>query len=214
MARRKNKQQIFEKVEILDAGARGKSVAKAPDGRSLFLNNVGPGDVVDVRTGKKRTTYDEGTAIHVHQYSEKRVEPVCAHFLYCGGCKWQNMNYAHQLKYKQKEVTNNLQRIGQIKVEEILPIVACEKHYFYRNKMEFSFSSNRWLTPEEIVAKEPVLDRNACGFHIAGMWDKILDIVTCHLLEDPSNDIRNFINQFGNEHDLEFFDPRGETGIL
>lgn len=212
--RRKNKNLVFENVEVIDAGARGKTVAKAPDGRVIFLTNTVPGDVVDVRTGKKRKAYYEGTAIKFHKLSEKRAEPVCEHFEHCGGCKWQHMKYEDQLYYKEKEVTNNLTRIGHLELPKVTPILGCENTYFYRNKMEFSFSSNRWLTYEEINSEEEVDNRNALGFHISGMWDKILDINKCHLQEDPSNEIRNAIKKFAIDNDIEFFDPRNQDGLL
>ena len=213
MARRKIP-TIFENIEVLDAGARGKTIAKAPDGRVIFLSNTVPGDVVDVKTGKQKKAYFEGTAIKFHKLSDKRVEPVCQHFEHCGGCKWQNMGYEHQLAYKEKEVTNNLKRIGHLELPEITPILGCEKIYFYRNKMEFSFSNSRWLTLDEINSKEEIDNKNACGFHISGMWDKILDIEKCHLQEDPSNQIRNFIKDYGIANDLEFFNPREQSGLL
>lgn len=213
MARRK-KQLIFENIEVIDAGARGKTVAKAPDGRVIFLTNTVPGDVVDIRTGKKRKAYFEGTAIKFHKYSDKRTEPVCEHFEHCGGCKWQNMDYKFQLAYKENEVKNNLIRIGHLELPEITPILGCEKTYFYRNKMEFSFSNSRWLTLEEINSEEEIDNRNACGFHISGMWDKILDVHKCHLQEDPSNAIRNFIKNYGIENGLEFYNPREQSGLL
>jgi 23S rRNA (uracil1939-C5)-methyltransferase len=211
---RKKKQYTFENIEVIDAGARGKTVAKAPDGRVIFLNNAVPGDIVDIKTGRKRKAYFEGTVTKFHKYSDKRSEPICQHFEHCGGCKWQHMAYEHQLAYKQKEVINNLQRIGHIELPEVTPILGCENTYFYRNKMEFSFSSNRWLTLEEINSKEEIENKNACGFHIAGMWDKILDIEKCHLQEDPSNDIRNFIKNYGIKHNLAFFNPREQVGFL
>ena len=211
---RKKKQLIFENIEVIDAGARGKTVAKAPDGRVIFLTNTVPGDIVDIRTGKKRKAYFEGTAINFHKYSKKRTEPVCEHFEHCGGCKWQNMAYEHQLAYKEKEVTNNLTRIGHLELPEITPILGCEKTYFYRNKMEFSFSNSRWLTLDEINSDKEINNRNACGFHIAGMWDKILDVQKCYLQEDPSNDIRNFIKQYALDNNLEFFNPREQVGFL
>jgi 23S rRNA (uracil1939-C5)-methyltransferase len=211
---RKKKPLIFENITVLDAGARGKTVAKAPDGRVIFLSNTVPGDVVDIRTGKKKKAYFEGTAIKFHEYSDKRVEPVCEHFEHCGGCKWQNMAYEHQLAYKEKEVINNLIRIGHLELPEITPILGCKKSYFYRNKMEFSFSNSRWLTLEEINSEEQIDNRNACGFHISGMWDKILDVKKCHLQEDPSNDIRNFIKNYGIENELEFYNPREQAGLL
>ncbi|WP_111708682.1 23S rRNA (uracil(1939)-C(5))-methyltransferase RlmD [Lutibacter citreus] len=213
MARRKTP-LIFENIEVIDAGARGKTVAKAPDGRVIFLTNTVPGDVVDIRTGKKRKAYFEGTAIKFHKLSDKRTEPVCEHFEHCGGCKWQNMGYEHQLAYKEKEVTNNLIRIGHLELPKVTPILGCEKQYFYRNKMEFSFSNSRWLTLEEINSDEEIDNRNACGFHISGMWDKILDVTKCHLQEDPSNDIRNFIKNYGIENGLEFYNPREQSGLL
>jgi len=211
---RKKKPLIFENITVLDAGARGKTVAKAPDGRVIFLSNTVPGDVVDIRTGKKKKAYFEGTAIKFHEYSDKRVEPVCEHFEHCGGCKWQNMAYEHQLAYKEKEVINNLIRIGHLELPEITPILGCKKSYFYRNKMEFSFSNSRWLTLEEINSEEQIDNRNACGFHISGMWDKILDVKKCHVQENPSNDIRNFIKNYGIENELEFYNPREQAGLL
>jgi 23S rRNA (uracil1939-C5)-methyltransferase len=214
MSRGKKKNQVFENIEVIDAGARGKTVAKAPDGRVIFLTNTVPGDIVDIRTGKKRKAYFEGTAIKFHKESDKRVEPACEHFEHCGGCKWQNMGYEHQLYYKQKEVTQNLVRIGHLDLPEVTPILGCEKTYFYRNKMEFSFSSNRWLTYEEINYEEEIDDRNALGFHISGMWDKILDVSKCHLQEDPSNEIRNELKKFAIENDIEFFNPRAQDGLL
>ncbi len=213
MARRKTP-NIFENIEVLDAGARGKTIAKAPDGRVIFLSNCVPGDIVDIKTGKQKKAYFEGSAIKFHKLSPKRTEPLCQHFEHCGGCKWQNMAYEHQLAYKEKEVTNNLLRIGHLELPEITPILGCEKIYFYRNKMEFSFSNSRWLTLEEINAEEEIDNRNACGFHISGMWDKILDIEKCHLQEDPSNQIRNFIKNYGITNGLEFFNPRAQSGLL
>lgn len=211
---RKNKNIIFENVEVIDAGAKGKSVAKAPDGRVIFLSDAIPGDVVDVQTTKKRTAYFEGFVIKFHKKSDKRTEPVCSHFGYCGGCKWQNMSYQHQLFYKQKEVENNLKRLGRIEIPEMQPILGVENPYFYRNKMEFSFSDTRWLTPEEIKKVETIDNRNGLGFHISGAWDKILDIDTCYLQEDPSNEIRLKIKQFAIENEMPFYSPRQQTGFL
>lgn len=214
MSRRKSRKQIFENVEVIDAGAKGKTVAKAPDGKVIFLPNAVPGDVVDVQTFKKRKAYFEGKAITFHKLSDKRTKPACEHFGTCGGCKWQNMAYQHQLFYKQNEVTNNLTRIGHIELPEITPILGSAKQYFYRNKMEFSFSDSRWLTLEEIQSDANLGDRNALGFHIPGMWDKILDVKKCHLQADPSNAIRNAVKQFAIDNDLEFFNTRNQTGLL
>ncbi|MEN9488163.1 MAG: hypothetical protein RL494_428 [Bacteroidota bacterium] len=205
---------VFDTIKVLDAGAKGVSVAKAPDGKVIFISNVVPGDVVDVQTFKKRKAYYEGKAIHFHEYSEHRTEPVCEHFGVCGGCKWQNMKYSQQLYYKQNEVYNNLKRIGKVEMPDFEPILGSEKQFFYRNKMEFGFSNARWMTEAEIKSGEDFDDRNALGFHIPKMWDKILDITKCHLQADPSNAIRNEIRRFAIENNLEFFNPRNHEGLL
>jgi len=212
--RKKKRRQVFEHVEVLDAGAKGKTIGKAPDGRVIFLTNAVPGDIVDVQTTKKRKAYFEGTATTFHTKSAKRVQPVCKHFGVCGGCKWQNMGYEHQLFYKQKEVENNLKRIGHLELPEITPIKGSKKKYFYRNKMEFSFSDSRWLTLEELQSDTIFEDKNALGFHIPGMWDKILDIEKCHLQEDPSNAIRLETKDFAQKNGLTFFNPRNQHGML
>ena len=211
---RKNKKPLFENIEIIDAGAKGKSVAKAPDGRVIFVSNAVPGDVADIQTFKKRKAYYEGKAIKFHKLSDKRSTPVCQHFGTCGGCKWQHMNYASQLYFKQREVENNLKRLGKIELPEVTPILGAEKPYFYRNKMEFSFSNSRWLSLEEIQSETTIEQRNALGFHIPGMWDKILDIEKCHLQEEPSNRIRNEVKRFAIQHELPFFDVRKQEGLL
>jgi len=214
MAKKNTDKIVFDHIKVLDAGAKGVSVAKAPDGKVIFIPNVVPGDVVDVQTFKKRKAYYEGKAVKFHEYSEHRVDPVCEHFGVCGGCKWQNMKYSQQLYYKQNEVLNHLLRIGKIELPEFEPILGSEKQFFYRNKMEFSFSNSRWLTEKEIDSTEDLGNRNALGFHIPKMWDKILDINKCHLQEDPSNAIRNAIRAFANEKNLTFFNPRNHEGLL
>ncbi|MDJ0644985.1 MAG: 23S rRNA (uracil(1939)-C(5))-methyltransferase RlmD [Flavobacteriaceae bacterium] len=211
---RKNRKRFFEQLEVIDAGAKGKAIAKAPDGKVIFLSNAVPGDIVDVQTFKKRKAYYEGKAVTFHTLSNKRTEPQCEHFGVCGGCKWQHMGYEHQLYYKQKEVTNNLTRIGHIDLPEVAPILGSEKQYYYRNKMEYSFSDNRWLTQEEVASGQDVGDRNALGFHIPGMWDKILDIKKCYLQAEPSNTIRLAIKAFAIKNEMEFFNTRNQTGFL
>lgn len=212
--RKNRRRKTFENVEVVDAGAKGKSVGKAPDGRVIFLTNAVPGDVVDVMTTKKRKAYFEGVATNFHTLSDKRTKPVCQHFGTCGGCKWQHMGYEHQLFFKQKEVENNLKRIGNLELPASSPILGSKEQYFYRNKMEFSFSDSRWLTQEEISSDNEIENRNALGFHIPGMWDKILDIKKCHLQRDPSNAIRLEAKNFANAHGLEFFNPRKQQGLL
>ncbi len=205
---------VFDHIKVLDAGAKGVSVAKAPDGKIIFIPNVVPGDVVDIQTLKKRKAYYEGKAVRFHEFSEHRIEPICEHFGVCGGCKWQNMKYSQQLFYKQNEVKNHLQRIGKIELPEFEPILGSEKQFFYRNKMEFGFSNSRWLTQDEIESEVDLGNRNALGFHIPKMWDKILDINKCYLQEDPSNAIRNEIRNFANLNNLSFFNPRSHEGLL
>lgn len=214
MSRKKTIKQVFENIEVLDAGAKGKTIAKAPDGRVIFISNAVPGDVVDIQTLKKRKAYFEGKAIAFHTYSEKRTQSQCEHFGVCGGCKWQDMDYKYQLEYKQNEVENNLKRIGHLELPETTPIFPSAKQYFYRNKMEFSFSDSRWLTLEEIQSDKDLGDRNALGFHIPGMWDKILNVNKCWLQEDPSNAIRNAVKAFALKNDMAFFNTRNQTGLL
>ena len=214
MGRKITNKVIFENITVLDAGAKGVSVAKAPEGQVIFIPNVVPGDVVDVQTLKKRKAYFEGKAIKFHSYSEHRVEPVCQHFGACGGCKWQNMNYDRQLFYKNQEVFNNLKRIGKIELPDFEPILGSAKQFFYRNKMEFGFSDTRWMTDAEIQSGVEFDNKNALGFHIPRMWDKILDIEKCHLQEDPSNAIRNEIKRFATENKITFFNARSHEGLL
>ena len=215
MGKKTTNKVIFENVTVLDAGAKGVSVAKAPEGQVIFIPNVVPGDVVDVQTFKKRKAYFEGKAIKFHSFSQHRVEPVCEHFGACGGCKWQNMNYIQQLFYKNNEVFNNLKRIGKIELPDFEPILGSEKQFFYRNKMEFGFSDTRWLNETEIQSEDLTLSKKpALGFHIPRMWDKILDIEKCHLQEDPSNEIRNAIKEFATENNMTFFNARNHEGLL
>lgn len=215
MARKRSQNRIvLEHLQVIDAGAKGKAIAKAADGRVVFINNAVPGDIVSVQTTKKRKAYFEATAIEIHKASDKRVEPVCEHFGTCGGCKWQHMGYEHQLYYKQKEIENNLSRIGKVTLPEITPILGSKEQYFYRNKMEFSFSDSKWLTLEQIQGDTIITDKNALGFHIPGMWDKILNLNKCHLQKDPSNAIRDFIKQTAEKLEIPFFNTRNQTGIL
>ena len=215
MGRKKTDKVIFENITVLDAGAKGVSVAKAPEGQIIFIPNVVPGDVIDVQTLKKRKSYFEGRAIKFHSYSENRVKPVCEHFGSCGGCKWQNMKYEQQLFYKNQEVQNNLKRIGKIDLPDFEPILGSKNQFFYRNKMEFGFSDTRWLTEKEIQSEDTTLSKKpALGFHIPRMWDKILNIETCHLQADPSNAIRNGVRDFAIKNEISFFNARNHTGLL
>ena len=211
---RKKENKVFENIEITDAGAKGKAIGFAADGKVIFINNAVPGDICSVQITKKRKSYYEGKAISFSNLSNKRVQAKCEFFGTCGGCKWQYMGYEHQLFYKQKEVENNLKRIGKIDLPNISPILGAKEQYYYRNKMEFSFSDSKWLTLDQIKSDEIIENRNALGFHIPGMWDKILDIDSCHLQRDPSNNIRNFVKNKAEELKLTFYNNRKQEGFL
>ena len=214
MARKRKKLPLLENITILDAGAKGKCIARNSDDRVILVSNVVPGDVANIQITKKRKAYLEGSPTEIISYSDKRTTPKCEHFGVCGGCKWQHMDYKYQLEYKENEVLNNLKRIGKVEIEEILPIFPCEKTYFYRNKMEFSFSDSRWLTQEEICEREDITDRNAIGFHIPGKFDKILDLKNCYLQEEPSNSIRLEVRDFATKNNMSFYNARNQAGFL
>ncbi len=212
---RRRKKPLFENVEIVDLGAKGKAVGKAADGRVIFVPFLAPGDIADIQTIKKRKAYYEGKSLIIKKLSDLRVKPKCKYFGICGGCKLQHINYEEQIKFKQKEVENNLTRLGNLTLpEQTFPILKSPKNYNYRNKMEFSFSAKRWLTEKEIEQEQEITNREGLGFHIAGMWDKVLDIDECHLQEEPSNQIRNQIKRFALENNISFYDPREKTGLL
>jgi len=211
MGRKKN--IVLEHVSITGTAAKGKALAKHEDGRVIFIKEGVPGDVVDLRVVKKRKNYFEAEIIKLHKGAPNRITPVCSHFGVCGGCKWQHMTYELQLEQKQQEVVDNLERIAKVNVEQFLPIKGAEETFFYRNKMEYSFSDSRWLTQDEINSEE-TFNRNALGFHVPGKWDKIVQIDKCHLQEDIANHIRNFCKQEGELQQLNFFNPRNQSGHL
>lgn len=213
MGRRKKDLPSYENVEIVDAGAEGKSIARI-DEQVVFIPWVVPGDVVDVKIKKKRRSYLKGEATKIHTYSDKRVEPKCEHFTQCGGCKWQNMDYKQQLFYKQKQIVDNLTRLGKFEMTEVQPILPSEHIYFYRNKLEFTFSNRRWLTEYSKEMDFSERNMNALGFHMPGMFDRILNIDNCYLQEEPSNSIRLALKAFADDNQLEFFDVKAQTGYL
>lgn len=210
----KKKNQILENIRLLSAGAKGVSVGKTEEGKTVIVSGAVPGDLVNVRVKKSKSNYVEGEAVEILEYSENRVEPRCIHFGTCGGCKWQNIAYEKQLDFKHNEVVNNIRRIGGVSDFEIIPILSSEKQYFYRNKMEFSFSNARWLTQYEISSEENFGNKDALGFHIPGMWSKILDLKECYLQEDPSNQIRLAVKKYAVENGLEFYDVKAQSGFL
>ena len=205
MERYQREPEIYENVEIIDAGSEGKAVARV-NNLVVFVSHVVPGDIVDIQIVKKKKSFIEGKAIKFHKYSEKRAEVSCSHFGVCGGCKWQNMDYLEQLFYKQKQVEDNLKRIGKIDVSSIMPIIPSENTFYYRNKLEYTFSCKRWLLDDEIKTDELIANSNALGFHIPLLFDRVVDITKCYLQKEPSNAIRYEVNKYALEYYLSFFD--------
>ena len=215
MGRKKKQEILLEKVPILDISNDGKSVAKI-DGQVVFVKGAVPGDVADLQVFKKRSRFMVANPTRFHEYSSQRATPVCEHFGVCGGCKWQNLAYERQLEYKQQQVVENLKRIGKLELPEVSPILPSEKQTFYRNKLEFTFTNRRWLTKEEIqqTPEGTDLERRGLGFHIPGKFDKVLDVHTCHLQADPSNEIRRGIRDFAKKEGISFFDLRSQEGLM
>lgn len=212
MGRSKEK-PLLEKLLISDIAAEGKAIARH-EGMVVFVSQCVPGDIADVQIIRKRRRYMEGYPVFFHKYSENRSKPFCKHFGVCGGCKWQHLPYNEQLKYKEQQVTETLVRIGKISPGIVLPVISSLNQTEYRNKLEFTFSHNRWLTNEEIHSELSGIERRGLGFHIPGKFDKVLDIEECYLQPEPSNKIREFIRDFALKHNLEFFDLIRQTGLL
>ena len=212
--RKKKTLPLLENIEITAVAAEGKALARVDD-KVVFVPYVVPGDVVDLQVKRKKHSYMEAVAVKFHQRSPLRAEPFCPHYGVCGGCKWQCLQYAEQLKAKQQQVVDNLTRIGKVELPEISPILGSVHTQAYRNKLEFGFSDKRWLTEEEVRQTDVQhTERNAVGFHIAGAFDKILDIYTCYLMDDVNNRIRNDIRQYALQHGLTFYNLRENVGLL
>jgi len=210
---RRKELPLLEKVKITDIGAEGNALARV-DNLVVFVPMLIPGDVVDIKVIRKRKKYLEGRVLKFHEYSPDRIEPKCIHFGVCGGCKWQHLPYKLQLRYKEKQVKDNLTRIGKTELPEISPILGSSEIFLYRNKLEYTFSDKRWLTKEEVTSEKTFGREGALGFHIPGLFDKVLDIEECHLQPDPSNQIRNAVKKYSLENGLEFFDLREQKGFL
>ena len=213
MARKRKQLPILENITITDVAAEGKAIAKV-DGMTVFVPFVVPGDVADIQLTKKKSNYAEGKAVRFESFSDKRTDAFCSHFGICGGCKWQILPYDEQIKYKQKQITDNLTRIGKVELPEITPILGAPETTFYRNKLEFTFSDKRWLTEQEIGSDNEFRQMNALGFHIPGRFDKVLDIDKCWLQDDLSNQIRNSIREFCLKNNYSFFDLRNQSGLM
>ena len=213
MSRKRKPLPILTDILITDVAAEGKAIAKV-DNLVIFVPYVVPGDVVDLQIKRKKHSYAEAEAIAIKKYSELRAQPLCKHFGVCGGCKWQCLPYEEQLRFKQKQVWDNLTRIGKIELPEMLPILGSKHVARYRNKLEFGFSNKKWLTSEQVASGVQFDCMDAVGFHIPGAFDKILDIEECHLMDDINNRLRNGIRAYALAHGLTFFDLRQQTGLL
>jgi len=213
---RKKKRQLplLQEVMITDVAAEGKAIAKVDD-YVVFVPYVAPGDKVDIQLTRKKRSYAEGRAVFFYEYSSERAEPFCEHFGVCGGCRWQHLPYEEQLKYKHQQVIDNLTRIGKVELGDVYPILGSERTHFYRNKLEFTFSNKKWLTDAQIKSEDTYDNMNALGFHIPGMFDKVLDINTCWLQSELSNKIRLAVKAYCLSHDgYPFFDLRNQNGFV
>lgn len=210
--RPKKELPVLEHIEITDVAAEGKAIAKV-DNLVIFVPYVAPGDVVDIKLTRKKNNYAEGIAVKFHTFSQFREKPFCTHFETCGGCRWQHLNYEQQLFYKQKQVSDNLERIGKIPFPAIKPILGAHAIKYYRNKLEFTFSEKRWILPNESFEQSET-DLLALGFHIPGRFDKVLDINTCYLQPELSNLIRHEVKKFCVENQLSFQNLKTHTGLM
>lgn len=211
--KKEKKVQIFQQVEIVDISSEGMGVSRINDW-VVFVEGAVPGDICDIRIKKKKSSFAIAEVIKTSVYSPLRTNPVCQHFGVCGGCKWQHLGYENQIKFKEKQVIQNIKKIGKTEPEICLPILPAPEPYNYRNKLDFAFSNKKWLSVEEINSGERFDNRNGCGFHISGMFDKVLDIEHCYLQAEPSNAIRNAIKTYALENGLPFFNIREKTGLL
>lgn len=204
---------VLHNVVMENYAAEGKSLARV-DGKVIFVENTIPGDEVDVLLQKNKKDWAEGIALHFHKYSDLRIKPFCQHFGVCGGCQWQMLPYEQQLKYKQQQVTDNLQRIGKVELPEMMPIIGAEQTARYRNKMEYTFSNKRFLLAEELHNPLISPDEDVAGFHARGYFDKVVPIIECHLQDEPTNFIRLALLEYAKAQGLSHYDIRNHTGYL
>lgn len=214
MGRRKNRErEIIEDVRVLDFASEGKALARVND-KVLFVPYAASGDLIDVEISRSKPNYMEGRILKIKEFSPLRQEAFCEHFGICGGCKWQHIKYEEQLLQKQKQIIDHLERIAKVELPVSMPIVASEEITYYRNKLEFTFCDRRWFTNEEIKSDEELEDKSGLGFHLAGKFDRILDIKHCYLQPEPSNRIRLFIKEFTNKNNILFYNVRKAEGFL
>lgn len=210
---RKKKNIILEKIKAEDYAAEGKSLARV-EGKVIFIERVVPGDVVDVRLFKNKKDWAEGYPVYFHEYSKERVEPFCSHFGVCGGCQWQMLPYEKQLEYKQKQVEENLKRIGKIELPKLLPIIGARQTRFYRNKLEYTFSNRRFLLESELDDPTISAVEDVAGFHAKGVFDKVIDIKKCFLQDEPTNAVRLAVKEFAKANGYSFYDIKTHKGFL
>ncbi len=210
---RKKKYPIVEDLLITDIGAEGVSIGRH-DNYVIFVRGVIPGDVVDVQLTRTRKSYAESKLLRIKVHSEDRIEPFCPHFKNCGGCKWQMLPYEKQLYYKQKQVLDQFARIGGIKNIAVRQIIASENDKFYRNKLEFTFSNRRWLDADEPFMDKSDRSLEGLGFHVQGMFDRIVNIEKCYLQAEPSNLLRNAIRDFTKKDSYDYYNSRTHEGMM
>lgn len=213
MARKRKNLPTLENVEIIDVVAEGNSIARVDD-MVVFIPYGAPGDIVNIKISNKKKSFAEGYITSFQKQSDIRKEPKCEHFGICGGCRWQHLPYEYQLKYKQQQVKDALERIAKVEIPEIKPILGSKNIWEYRNKMEYTFSNKMWLTFEQMKNEDSFADRNAVGFHISGAFDKVLDIKRCYLQDDFGNQLRLFIKEYGKKHEYTFYDLKAQQGLL
>lgn len=205
---------LLENIEILDAGAEGKAVARH-ENMVVFVPWAAPGDVVDIQVTKKKKQFYEGRVVKYHKYSDLRIEPFCDHYGLCGGCKWQHLDYQDQLKFKQKQVFDNFTRLGKFEFPEMKPILPSTNTTYYRNKLEFTFSDFKWMVGDKLAHQDPEnRNLNGLGFHLPGLYDRIVDINHCFLQPEPSNEIRNTVRDFSIENNISFYNVKKQEGYL
>lgn len=211
MGRRKLK--IVPNITMTGIADKGRAVGRDSEGQVYFVEGAVPGDTISVAYKRKKKGIPFGRVHEIETPSEHRIEPFCQHFHICGGCKWQNLEYDAQLKYKEYFVYNAIKRLGKMEADDMQPIMGSELTKYYRNKMEFSFSNKRWITEEEVASGEEITERDALGFFKAGTFDKVVDIHECYLQNDPSDEIRNYIREI-TEGKYDYYDPKTHQGWL
>ena len=215
MSRKKNKNQVINGLKVVSYAAEGKCIAHSDDGKVVFIEKTVPGDIVDVLIIKSKAQWADGKVIKLVEPSPQRIPSFCAHFGVCGGCKWQMLPYELQLNYKQQQVKDQLERIGHLKLPEMLPIIGSDTDKYYRNKLEFTFSTNRYFTNEEIAERsETLVNESVLGFHAPGLFDKVVAIEHCYLQPEPTNLVLSVLRNYTREKNLLFYDARKQEGWL